>query len=88
MIIYYFFSPIGNLEQCSHAADRLTKKNVNPEIESDYERAPDENQPKQSTSKISLAFMYLFFPMFTFLITATVPTISTLTAVPFGSKFF
>jgi hypothetical protein len=32
--------------------------------------------------------MYLFFGTFTFLITATVPTISTLTAVPFGSKFF
>jgi hypothetical protein len=32
----------------------LTKKNVHPEIESDYERGSDENQPKQSPSKISL----------------------------------
>lgn len=42
---------IGDLVQCSEAADRLTKKQVNAEIESDYERGPDENQSTQITGK-------------------------------------
>ncbi|CAF4481351.1 unnamed protein product, partial [Rotaria magnacalcarata] len=37
----------GSLSQCSAAADRLTKKTVNPEIESDYERNNNMNQLKQ-----------------------------------------
>ncbi|UJR19136.1 hypothetical protein I4U23_022266 [Adineta vaga] len=37
----------GTLLECSQAADRLTKKNVNPEIESDYERNNEENLPKR-----------------------------------------
>ncbi|CAF1483606.1 unnamed protein product [Adineta ricciae] len=37
----------GTLMECGHAADQLTRKTVNPEIESDYERHDDENSSKR-----------------------------------------
>ncbi|CAF4947720.1 unnamed protein product, partial [Rotaria socialis] len=40
--------------QCSAAADRLTKKTVNPEIESDYERNNNMNQLKQPPTTATL----------------------------------
>jgi hypothetical protein len=39
--------------ECSKAADQLTKKTINPEIESDYERHNEENAPKRQKSKNS-----------------------------------
>ena len=62
------FVSAGDLLQCSQAADRLTKKQVNPDIESDYERGPDENQPTQITGEtISFRhalFLSSMFPLF------------------------
>ena len=62
------FVSVGDLLQCSQAADRLTKKQVNPDIESDYERGLDKNQPTQITGKtipfhhaLSLSSMFLLF---------------------------
>ena len=52
VIISTYF--VGSLLQCSEAADRLTKKMVNPEIESDYERNCNENQLKQYSRKMLL----------------------------------
>ena len=49
VIISTYF--VGSLLQCSEAADRLTKKTVNPEIESDYERNCNENQLKRHSRK-------------------------------------
>ncbi|CAF0999379.1 unnamed protein product [Rotaria magnacalcarata] len=43
----------GTLLQCSEAADRLTKKTVHPEIESDYERNVDKIQSKQNNTTTS-----------------------------------
>ena len=75
----------GDLAQCSEAADRLTKKQVNPEIESDYERGPDENQSTQITGKtsVSASSTALFFLC---LDLATTSTITTLRNVPFGGR--
>ena len=56
-ILFVPFVLIGSLSQCSKAADQLTKKQVNPEIESDYERSTDENVSKQCTGKISYLFI-------------------------------
>ena len=77
----------GYNSECSRAADRLTKKHVNPEIESDYKRASDENDPKQLDSKFSRSPIYRSHYLFTFLTTTTVSTISTLRTVPFGSEY-
>ena len=56
---------VGNLLQCSRAADQLTKKMVNSEIESDYERNVDKNQSKQNSRKTYYHFI-LPFALFIF----------------------
>ena len=75
----------GDLAQCSAAADRLTKKQVNPDIESDYERGSDENQSTQITGKtsVSASSTALFFLG---LGLATTSTITTLRNVSFGGR--
>ena len=59
---------LGDLGQCSQAADRLTKKQVNPEIESDYERGPDENQSTrikgETVPSLYLLFLFSLFAVF------------------------
>lgn len=46
-LLYLF---VGSFQRCSKAADRMEKKRVNPDIESDYERA-DENRSTVSLGK-------------------------------------
>lgn len=56
VIISTYFT--GSLLQCSKAADRLTKKTVNPEIESDYERTCNDNQLIKNSKKLLLSFHF------------------------------
>jgi hypothetical protein len=79
---------IGSFQLCSKAADRLTKKRVNREIESDYERA-DENR---STAPLGMTCYSIIFPavdvLLFFIGRTTTSTISTLASIPFTSKYF
>lgn len=59
VIGFIFF--VGSFLHCSEAADRLTKKKVNPEIESDYERNCNENQLNKHSKKILFYLHFYYF---------------------------
>ncbi len=86
VILLFLLFYKGTLAQCSKFADRMEKKQVHPEIESDYERVRDENQPEQPIGEIPLALIYRSFVVFLFLIIVIAPIISTLKTIPFGSE--
>lgn len=83
------YSLSGNLAACSAAADRQTKQNVNPDIESDYER--DSNcRTQEDTPSIG---MKIFAPLLCILasIWFTEPSMTSpkrLTSFPFKGYFF
>lgn len=56
LLFWSLFCILGDLTSCSEAADRQKHQDVNPEIESDYERESngkkDEKQSNVSASKI------------------------------------
>ena len=66
MFILVCFHFQRQFTQCSKAADQLTKKAINPEIESDYERVGDENRSKKPPRKTSLFYCQAFLIPFSF----------------------
>lgn len=56
----YIFSLAGSFAACSFAADRQTKQNVHPDIESDYERRSNRNK-KENALPIGLNIIILLF---------------------------
>ena len=73
--------------ECSQAADRLTKKTVNPEIESDYERGNDENPPKRQKSKENINYFIIFYFTLLQFNVENPSEISSLNSVPFTGMF-
>jgi hypothetical protein len=47
-----FLISLGTFDQCSAMADKMSKKTVNPAIESDYERSVDDNQVENQPGKL------------------------------------
>ena len=79
---------LGNFAECSSAADRQTKQDVHPDIESDYEQETTRKKKKNTSSASMKYFLFSTHPHLHLVIAqSAIVSSRSLTAFPFTGKY-